>query len=273
MPKEQDFKRLVRARMAETGERYTQARVALTGAPAVRDEQARSLIGQLGDTGLAPASFERLQQLPEAEQRNAALFGLTHDDWRVRRSSARLLDDLTLTDESITALSAALDDPNPKVRRAALHTLSCVHCKPDGCALDTRKLFDRMIEDRSSQVRSLVVFTCSWAFVDQWAWDLLSRVAGADPSAELRAAATAGLDSLRAKWESDAARRRLGADLQRKTERHAGHWVAIRDGRIVAVTNGQHRVFRREVSRGAQAYWVPPAGAAPVDLPPATRIA
>ena len=55
MPKDHDFKRLVRARMTGTGERCTSARAALVaqrepGELAISD-RARSLLGQLADVG------------------------------------------------------------------------------------------------------------------------------------------------------------------------------------------------------------------------------
>src|SRR5215469_3684968 len=60
MPKDHDFKRLVRARMEHTGERYTQARAALAAeraapGPLVSD-RTRSILGQLADIELAEPS-------------------------------------------------------------------------------------------------------------------------------------------------------------------------------------------------------------------------
>lgn len=268
MPKDGDFKRLVRARMAETAERYTEARAALERASERvqlqdrLDDDVRSVVGQLGHPDTMWPSFARLVALPEDVRREAALFGLAHDNWRVRRSCARLLDDITLTPESITRLQAALEDEHPKVRRAALHTLSCRHCKPDGCALDERPLLERMADDPSRIVRGMVVTSC-WPYDEQWCVDLLAKIANGDPSDDLRTQAQSTLDSLRAKWDSDAARRRLPDDLRTKTERHTGRWVAIRDGRIVAVRNGQARVFTRAVRSGATPYWVAPHGKTP----------
>jgi predicted amidohydrolase YtcJ len=80
VPKDQDFERLVRARMAGTGERYTTARAALAAQRepdglAVSD-RARSLLGQLADIELAAASRVHLARLPEPERRAAAIEGL-----------------------------------------------------------------------------------------------------------------------------------------------------------------------------------------------------
>ena len=83
MAKDHDFKRLVRARMQDTGECYTEARTALAarrdaGELAVSD-RTRSLLGQLADTGLAAVSRDHLARLPEPERRAAAIEGLRHE--------------------------------------------------------------------------------------------------------------------------------------------------------------------------------------------------
>ena len=279
MPKDHDFKRLVRARMDRTGERYTQARAALVAeraAPAAPDAQqdppvsdrTRSVLGQLADLGLAKASRRYLDLLPEPQRRAAAIEGLRHQDWRVRRASAQLLDKVDLTAESVAALTRALYDEHPQVRRNAVHSLSCEHCKPNGCVVDVRPLFERVIRDRSILVRSMVVHVCTLHFPDhQWSVDLMARVAAADPSPNQRAWADGWLRSTRERWESNDRRRELPRDLVRKTERHAGLWVAIRDGRIAAVANSQHRVFGRAMKAGAARYWVAPAGVRRPEIP------
>ena len=161
MPKDQDFKRLVRARMSGTGERYTQARAALAAGRSAPDplvsDRTRSVLGQLADIELAEVSRRYLGRLPEPERRAAAIEGLGHQDWRVRRTSAQLLDKVDLTAESVAALTRALDDEHPQVRRKAVHSLSCEQCKPNSCAVDVRPLFERVIRDRSRLVRSMVL--------------------------------------------------------------------------------------------------------------------
>ena len=119
--------------------------------------------------------------------------GLSHDDWRVRRRCARLLDDLSFTDESLAALEACLDDPHPKVRAAAMHSLACERCKPDGCALEVRPLFERMVRDPNVKVRSKVVGPLTWQDLGKWGAELLADVAANDPSAQLRRSATDGM--------------------------------------------------------------------------------
>jgi hypothetical protein len=260
MPKDHDFKRLVRARMDDTGERYTRARAALAaerGAPGpLVSDRTRSLIGQLASIELAESGRRHLERLPEPERRAAAIEGLRHQDWRVRRTSALLLDRVSLTAESVAALARALDDEHPQVRRKAVHSLSCEQCKPDGCAVDVRPLLERVIRDRSRLVRGMVLQVCTLHFPDhQWAVDLVALAAAADPSAKLRAWAQAHIRQLAQRWDSNDRRRELPPDLVRKTERHAGRWVIIRDGRIAAVGHG------RELEAGASRYWVAPADA------------
>jgi hypothetical protein len=260
MPKDHDFKHLVRDRMGRTGERYTQARAALVaqrGAPdPLVSDRTRSVLCQLADVGLAQVSRRYLEHLPEPQRRAAAIEGLSHHDWRVRRTCALLLDRVDLTAESAAALTSALDDEHPQVRRKAVHALSCEQCKPDSCVVDVRPLFERVIRDRSRLVRSMVLHVCTLHFLDrQWAVDLVAHAASADPSASLRAEAKTAIRQLRERWDSDGRRRGLPPDLARKTERHPGRWVIIRDGRITAVGYG------RDLDPGASRYWTAPAGA------------
>jgi len=265
MAKDHDFKRLVRARMAGTGERYTQARAALaaqreTGDPLISD-RTRSLLGQLADVGLATASRDHLALLPEPERRAAAIEGLKHESWRVRRTCAQLLDRVDLTPESVAALTRALDDEHPQVRRKAVHTLTCENCKPNWCAVDVRPVFERAIRDPSCLVRSMVLHVCTLHFFDrQWAVDLVAGVAACDKSAKLRESAAASISWLRWHWESDDRRRELDPGLLRRTERYPGRWIVIRDGQVVSTQGKAGRVFHRELNAGGRRYWVAPPG-------------
>src|SRR5437867_3013598 len=266
MPMEKDFKRIVRARMATTGEPYTAARAALE-CGTQRDQppsttRPQRWLDQLGSVDQAMGAFALLKSLSNDELRPVAVAGLRHANWRVRRSCARLLDDLALTDESWAGLQACLTDEHPKVRRAALHTLSCEHCKPEGCVLDVRGVLDRMAEDPNHAVRKMVVGAL-WRNDEQWSLDLLTRVATADRSPQLRAIAQYELSGLEAAIRSNADRERLPADLRAKTERHTGKWVAIADGRIVAAERSMHgtrRAARKQGWPDADLYWVKPEG-------------
>lgn len=272
MPKDHDFKRLVRARMVGTGERYTSARAALVahrepGEPAVSD-RARSLLGQLADSGLAAAARGHLARLPEPERRAAAIEGLRHQDWRVRRTCAWLLDPVDLTPASVAALTRALDDEHPQVRRKAVHTLGCENCKPNGCAVDVRPLFERAIGDDSVLVRSMVIHVVTLHFYHhQWAVDLVARVAASDKSAKQREWAVGFIAWLGRHWDADDRRRELPPDVIARTERHPGQWVVVRDGRVVTTPGKAGRIFQRELDAGGHAYWVAPPGTARPRLP------
>src|SRR5579859_7907536 len=130
MPVDKDLKRLVRARMAATTENYTTARAALV--PAVARVDLRALVLKLANPATAAPAAETLKAQRPERLVGALVAGLKSPEWRVRRSCCRLLDDVDFTPESLAALQRALDDPEPRVRRAALHTLSCQHCKPSG---------------------------------------------------------------------------------------------------------------------------------------------
>jgi hypothetical protein len=272
MPEDHDFKRLVRARMQDTGERYTQARAALVaqreaGGRLVSD-RTRSLLGQLADVGLAAVSREHLARLPEPERRAAAIEGLRHESWRVRRTCAQLLDRVDLTPESAAALTRALDDEHPQVRRKAVHTLTCENCKPNGCAVEVQPVFERAIGDPSSLVRSMVLHVVTLHFFDQqWAVDLVAAVAVSDKSAKLRESAAAQIRWLRWHWDSDDRRRELAPDVVARTERHVGRWIVIRDGRVVTTPGKAGRIYDRELSAGGRKYWVAPPGAVRPRIP------
>jgi hypothetical protein len=265
MPEDHDFKRLVRTRMQNTGERYTQARAALV---ALRDagdqvvsDRTRSLLGQLADVGLAAASRDHLARLPEPERRAAAIEGLRHESWRVRRTCAQLLDRVDLTPESVAALTRALDDEHPQVRRKAVHALTCENCKPSGCAVDARPIMEHAMRDPSSLVRSMVLHGCTLHYTHrQWAIDLIAAVAASDKSAKVRESAAGQIRWLRWHWEADDRRRELEPDVVARTERHGGQWIVIRDGQIVVTPGKAGRVFRRELSAGGRQYWVAPPG-------------
>jgi hypothetical protein len=239
MPKDQDTKRLIRQRMEKTGERYTTARAEVLRTFAARDDQRIEewLVG-LADPERTDSSFRALEALPPEERLAVALRGASSDSWRVRRRSCQLLDDLSLTTQTQEALERCATDPHPRVRQAALHSLGCETCKPDGCALDMADVYRRALRDPSAAVRKGVVGVLGWKFTADWAKAMLEDVAADDPSAKLRALAAAGLAGMAQRRDADARRRALPPDLLTKTERHPGRWIAVRDGRIVAAGKG-----------------------------------
>lgn len=259
MPKDKDLKRLVRRRMAMTGEPYTAARASLGAQqpePLATPDDERGeppdrvsrWVELLAIVEHANGAYLLLKALPPAQLRPAVLRGLTHESWRVRRSCALLLDDLSFTDETVAALLERLDDEHPKVRKAALHTLTCAHCKPDGCALDLRPLLERMASDPDRLVRKSVV-TSMWRTDEDWAVDLLRAFADRDPSAYVRAIAQRTVASIERKRRATVTLDALPAELRPKVERHRGKWVAVADGRVIAADRSHRSVLR--AMRGA----------------------
>ena len=245
MPIDKDIKRLVRRRMSVTGERYTDARAAVTSAGRPRDDATPPLrrpeVGQrwielLGDPRQNEAAFALLRELPRSELLALAIDGTSHGDPRVRRRSCQLLDDLSLTPPSLAALERCAADDDPRVRAAALHTLGCAHCKPDGICLDQRAVAERAAADRSATVRRRVAMSLSWnrEYSDDWSVRLATHLLS-DASAEIRRFAGIALERIEHQTRSDEERGRLPEPLRRKTGRHQGKWVAIVEGRIVAV--------------------------------------
>ncbi|HET6864267.1 MAG TPA: hypothetical protein VFH80_00010 [Solirubrobacteraceae bacterium] len=270
MPTDKDFKRIVRQRMADTGERFTEARAALSVEPDPPQVSIRQTgraetppitgrwIEMLGDPQQNQGAFGRLKALPPEQLTPLAVAGTRHADPRVRRRSCQLLDDLALTDETVAALEACAVDPEPKVRRAALHTLSCEHCKPDGVCLDQRMVAERAARDRSATVRRGIAMTLAWnpKHSDGWAVAMATRFLE-DPSAEIRRHAQAALGRIELQRSTDAERRQLPEPLRTKTERHPGRWVAVVDGRIVAVDPPPS--WRRR-NPSVRLYFVAPSG-------------
>ncbi len=251
MPIDKDLKRLVRARMAATQENYTTARAALapdlSNVSRVARVDLRELVSMLADPATAGPAAATLKAQPLERLVPALVAGLESPAWRVRRSCCRLLDDLDFTPESLHALQAALDDPDPRVRRSALHTLSCQHCKPSGCALDIQPLFERMARDPSRRVREAVLNPLGWQRHGPWAERLVAHMAVNDPSAQLREHARGILARKALERATDAERRRLPERLRRKTARHPFRWVALDRERLVA--GSQPKAINRDLYR------------------------
>lgn len=296
MPKDKDRKRLVRRRMAITGERYTEALQSLTaqaskGAdprragqppePEPPDAELRPLIALLGSRQGNERAYALLRALPPARLRPLAIDGLQSDNPAIRRRCCRLLDDLSVTPESLAALTAALDDPEPTVRVAALHSLTCVDCKPDACSVDERGLLERCVRDPSPVVRRAVVGPMEWRgdLVAPWVAALLGGAAD-DPDPKVRSSAAKGLARIRDQSERDAAWRRLPEPLRSTVARHAGKWVVVSGGRVVSAhpSRGQTAKQARGVRHtrrtdpglgldGADLYWVAPPDGEPANGP------
>lgn len=263
MTQDGKFKRLVRARMRATGENYLAALTAIRPGLKRKPRRPRShrdWVEMLATSERSRRAYELLAALPEDECRDASLGGLRHESWRVRRHCCRLLDHLTLTDETIAAMTALLDDPYPRVRQAALHTLVCEGCKPEKCDVDVRGLLESMREDPSADVRRAVM-TALWQFDDEWATALARERAETDGSRRVREVAEVVLRGQVRKNAGDAARKALPAELQAKMAKHAGKWVAVADGRIIGANRFAGQVRRAAKGTGhsdAVMCWVPP---------------
>ncbi|HEX4904271.1 MAG TPA: HEAT repeat domain-containing protein [Acidimicrobiales bacterium] len=83
------------------------------------------------------------------------LLQLRDPDPQRRLLAAAALDDVPSTPEIEQALRDAAGDRDAKVRRAAMHSLTCAHCKPDGClapaAVDV--VVDALLHDPSIRNR------------------------------------------------------------------------------------------------------------------------
>ncbi|HET7770000.1 MAG TPA: HEAT repeat domain-containing protein [Chloroflexota bacterium] len=265
MPIDKDLKRLVRARMAATNENYTAARAALVPLSptvatlkridlptAVDPVDLRALISQLADPETARPARATLRLVPSEQLIPVLVEGLQSAEWRVRRDCCGLLDDLDFTPESLAALQSALDDPDPRVRRSALHTLSCQHCKPNGCALDIQPLFERLASDSSRRVREAVLNPLGYQRHGPWAQRLVERIAAHDPSELLRERARRALDRRALERAADAERRLLPDKLLRKTDRHPFKWIALDREQLIAGSKSKDvsRDFHRWIRAG-----------------------
>jgi HEAT repeat protein len=111
----------------------------------------------------------------------AALLGLSHADWRVRRGCARFADhhpDARLLER----LALTLHDPKAKVRKWAVHSLACDPCKPGGNPVDGVPPAIRALKDKAVRVRRTA------------AWTLASQAPERRSVRALRAAAVAETD-------------------------------------------------------------------------------
>lgn len=105
-----------------------------------RNEAIVALVGAINARDLARVSLR-----PEA--RAALIQGLQHPNVKVRWWCLQLMDHLA--DESfIPHILPLLNDPVGKVRRHAVHALTCDVCKPDRCGL----ALSEQVRERIAQV-------------------------------------------------------------------------------------------------------------------------
>lgn len=116
--------------------------------------------------------------------------GLSHSDAAVREGCVKLLDHF-LTEETIPAIIAALDDEHPRVRLAAVHTLACDRCKKDACRpndADVLPLAIRLVtSDPDKHVRAMAAeLVGKAAHTALEAADALEAVRDGDPEPSVR---------------------------------------------------------------------------------------
>lgn len=149
------------------------------------------LVDALGSEPRRPDAFRALLRRGPAAL-SAIRQGLAHPEPRVREQCCGLLDEL-LVPEATDDLVARLDDPDARVRVAALHALSCLRCKPDAdaCRPDRVRLLPRAVrllhEDVDPQVRMRAAELVGlWVHEDVDAVAALVRAHEEDPSPAVR---------------------------------------------------------------------------------------
>ena len=117
-------------------------------------DESRRCVELLGIPAERDAAWRRLNELgPKA--RDAALEGLGHASWQVRRWCA-LFFDRHPDAEALEAMKPLLRDPKSQVRMFALHTLACDRCKEDRVSTPSDVvplLIERIQQDESIRVR------------------------------------------------------------------------------------------------------------------------
>jgi hypothetical protein len=173
------------------------------------------LVELLADPHRRSAAYTRLRALgPEAC--GPAQAGLRHESPQVRELCCKILDHV-MDEASTPALVAALDDPAPDVRCAALHALACDRCKIGSCRPPAALVLPRALEileaDPDPHVRAFAAeLVGAWAHSRPAAAEALQRAASGDRSPAVRKKASwfaPGGPIYRRIEQADGARRRL----------------------------------------------------------------
>lgn len=119
--------------------------------------------------------------------------GMNHANVRVRRACVDLMDHLA-DDTCLPPLAEALRDPNPGVRRGALHSLTCQACKPSPLLGDRlAPLIERALTDPDRRVRQVATGALADFADDPRARQALLTLATNDKDAITRKRAEAAL--------------------------------------------------------------------------------
>jgi HEAT repeats len=121
--------------------------------------ETAELINQLGVRHRMTAAYRTLFGMGFAAV-PAAREGLRHENADVRYHCCAVLDHF-LVPEALSDLIGMLRDPDPRVRRSALHTLACDRCKEEACRpIEAEVLPEalRMLnEDGDRHVRAMAI--------------------------------------------------------------------------------------------------------------------
>lgn len=119
----------------------------------------------------------------------AILEGMQSSDSRIRRACAGFMDHHG-TDQSIPGLLEALDDSVPRVRREAVHSLSCNRCKESPLCLDMIPTLISVLEKESNaKVRCEAIYGLNQQKPDARAIPILKRILSEETNGRVKKAA------------------------------------------------------------------------------------
>ncbi len=125
--------------------------------------------------------------------------GLRSPNWQTRRWAAMCLDQVA-DEDSLAELAPLLEDPHPKVRLWAVHSIACEHCKADvSCPVDVAPLLiERIRLDPSIRVRRMAVIMLGSECRDQRAMAVLQDVLAVETDSKIRSHAATAVQNLKA---------------------------------------------------------------------------
>jgi HEAT repeat protein len=148
-----------------------------------------ALLDDLATPYKAKAAYWRLLEQGRAIL-PAIVAGLTDRRADVRYYCCRLLDQLVVP-EGLGALLDMLDDPDPRVRGAALHALTCDKCKEGVCLPTDGPMLERamamMAGDPNGHVRAMAIEAVGRSALEHpGARAAIERAAVSDPNPTVR---------------------------------------------------------------------------------------